>query len=89
MRRPFLKFSDRTTYEVLRSLTKNQELIKVLTGQYGDYGLPPKQSSFAMHASLVRHYFSGGSFPIGGSSQIVETIDPVIEKAGGDYSYKC
>ena len=83
MRRPFLKFSDRTTYEVLRSLTKNQELIKVLTGQYGDYGLPPKQSSFAMHASLVRHYFSGGSFPIGGSSQIVETIDPVIEKAGG------
>ena len=83
MRRPFLKFSDRTTYDVLSSLTKNQELIKVLTGQYGDYGLPPKKSSFAMHASLVRHYFSGGSFPIGGSSQIVETIDPVIEKAGG------
>ncbi len=83
MRRPFLKYSDRTTYDVLSSLTKNQELIKVLTGQYGDYGLPPKKSSFAMHASLVRHYFSGGSFPIGGSSQIVETIDPVIEKAGG------
>jgi all-trans-retinol 13,14-reductase len=83
MRRPFLKFSDRTTYDVLRSLTENQELIKVLTGQYGDYGLPPKKSSFSMHASVARHYFSGGSFPIGGSSQIVETIDPVIEKAGG------
>ncbi|MBT8302282.1 MAG: FAD-dependent oxidoreductase, partial [Maribacter sp.] len=83
MRRPFLKFANKTTYEVLSSLTDNQELIKVLTGQYGDYGLPPKKSSFAMHASLVRHYFSGGSFPIGGSSQIVETIDPVIEKADG------
>lgn len=83
MRRPFLKYADKTTYEVLHSLTDNQELIKVLTGQYGDYGLPPKKSSFAMHASLARHYFSGGSFPIGGSSQIVDTIDPVIKKAGG------
>jgi phytoene dehydrogenase-like protein len=83
MRRPFYKFSDRTTFEVLTSLTSNEELIKVLTGQYGDYGLTPKKSSFTMHASLVRHYFSGGSFPVGGSSEIVKTIDPVIEKAGG------
>jgi all-trans-retinol 13,14-reductase len=83
MRNPFYKFSDRTTYDVLRTLTGNEELIKVLTGQYGDYGLPPKQSSFAMHAALVRHYFSGGSFPIGGSSQIVKTISPVIAAAGG------
>ena len=64
-------------------MTDNEELIKVLTGQYGDYGLPPKQSSFSMHASVARHYFDGGSFPIGGSSQIVKTIDPVIEAAGG------
>ncbi len=83
MRRPYLKFSDQTTYDVLGKLTKNQELIKVLTGQYGDYGLPPKKSSFSMHAALVRHYFSGGSFPVGGSSQIVETISPVIEESGG------
>jgi len=82
MRSKFLKFSNRTTLEVLNELTNNQELIKVLTGQYGDYGLPPSQSSFAMHASLVRHYFSGGYFPVGGSSQIVETILPVLEKAG-------
>ncbi len=83
MRKNYLKYSDRTTYEVLSALTDNQELIKVLSGQYGDYGLPPKQSSFAMHASVARHYFNGGSFPIGGSSQIVETIDPVIESAKG------
>lgn len=83
MRKPFLKFSDRTTYDVLKSLTGNEELIKVLAGQYGDYGVTPKKSSFAMHAAVARHYFSGGSFPIGGSSQIVDTIDPVIEAAGG------
>ena len=83
LKKPFHKYSDKTTYEVLSSLTKNEELIKVLTGQYGDYGLPPKESSFSMHASVARHYFDGGNFPIGGSSQIVNTIDPVIESAGG------
>lgn len=83
LRKPFHRFSDKTTYEVLSTLTQNEELIKVLTGQYGDYGLPPKKSSFSMHASVARHYFGGGSFPVGGSSQIVNTIDPVIEKSGG------
>lgn len=83
LRRPFLKFADKTTYEVLRSLTSNEELIRVLSGQYGDYGLPPKKSSFMMHASVARHYFGGGSFPVGGSSQIVDTVAPVIAAAGG------
>jgi all-trans-retinol 13,14-reductase len=83
MRKPFYHFSDKTTYDVLKSITKNEELIKVLTGQYGDYGLPPKQSSFVMHAAVVRHYFSGGSFPVGGSSEIANNVDAVIEKANG------
>lgn len=83
LRKPFYEFSDKTTYEVLRSLTSNETLIKVLTGQYGDYGLPPKESSFIMHATVVRHYFEGGSFPIGGSSEIATQVDKVIEKAGG------
>ena len=83
MRKKYLDYASKTTDEVLRSITQNETLIKVLTGQYGDYGLPPKQSSFAMHATVVRHYFNGGSFPVGGSSQIVQTIDPVIEMASG------
>ena len=83
MNRNFHSFSDQTTYEVLKSLTKNETLIKVLCGQYGDYGLPPKKSSFYMHATVARHYFSGGYFPVGGSSKIAEAIDQVIEKAGG------
>ncbi|WP_372767982.1 phytoene desaturase family protein [Lutibacter sp.] len=83
MKKPFYKFADKTTDEVLRSLTNNETLIKVLSGQYGDYGLPPKQSSFYMHASVARHYFDGGNFPVGGSSQIVKTVDPVIASSGG------
>ena len=82
-RKKFLNYSDRTTYDVLREITSNEKLIKVLCGQYGDYGLPPKQSSFAMHASLAKHYFNGGSVPNGGSSKILETIGKVITKNGG------
>ncbi len=83
MRRDFLRWSDRTTREVLEELTDDQRLIGVLTAQFGDYGLPPAQSSFAMHAMLVSHYFRGGYYPIGGSAVFAESIIPVIERAGG------
>ena len=81
---PFLKQSDRTTLEVLQSFTKNKELIGVLAGQYGDYGLPPASSSFAIHAMVAKHYINGGAYPIGGAQRIAETIYPIIKNAGGE-----
>ena len=83
MRRKFMKYARRSTLDVLSSLTSNKKLIAVLTGQYGDYGLPPSRSSFAMHAMLVRHYFNGGAYPVGGSARIFEAIAPLITEAGG------
>ena len=83
MRRTFLRWSDRTTREVLEEFTDDQRLIGVLTAQFGDYGLPPAQSSFAMHALVASHYFRGGYYPVGGSAVIAESIIPVIERAGG------
>ena len=84
-RKNYLEYATRTTLSVLQELTQDQELIKVLTGQYGDYGLPPGQSSFVMHATVAKHYLHGGAFPIGGSSQIVENVAPVIAKKGGKF----
>lgn len=72
------------TREVLESLTSNQELIGVLTGQWGDYGLPPSKASFLMHAVLVKHYLAGGNYPVGGSWKIAATIAPVIRAGGGE-----
>ncbi|HSA60225.1 MAG TPA: NAD(P)/FAD-dependent oxidoreductase [bacterium] len=83
LRRRFLKLSDRTTWDVLSSLTKNEKLIGVLASQYGDYGLPPRRSSFAIHAIVARHYYEGGSYPAGGAESIAEAIFPEIEGAGG------
>lgn len=74
----------KSTREVLESLTQNQELIAVLTGQWGDYGLPPAEASFIMHASLAKHYFAGGNYPVGGSWKIAAAIAPVIRAGGGE-----
>jgi all-trans-retinol 13,14-reductase len=83
LRWPFLRHARRTTLEVLQGLTNNKLLIGVLTGQWGDYGLPPAQSSFAMHAILAHHYLHGAAYPVGGASRIAAAIAPVIEAAGG------
>lgn len=74
----------KTTREVLEGLTDNEELMGVLTGQWGDYGLTPKDSSFMMHAMVAKHYITGGNYPVGGSSRISETIIPVIQQSGGN-----
>jgi len=83
MTRKFFKYSDRTTLEVLSGLTEDKRLIGVLTGQWGDHGLPPAQSSFAMHAFVARHYLYGGNYPTGTSRRIAETISDLIEKNDG------
>ena len=73
-----------TVRAVLEGLTRNQELISVLTGQWGDYGMVPRDASFMMHATVVKHYFDGGNYPVGGSWRIAESIIPVIRAAGGE-----
>jgi all-trans-retinol 13,14-reductase len=83
MRRGFLSYARRTTGETLAGLTGNRELMAVLTGQWGDYGLPPGQSSFGMHAVIADHYMEGAFYPVGGASRIAAGIAPAIERAGG------
>jgi all-trans-retinol 13,14-reductase len=83
MRAPFLKWARRTTREVLEGLTRNRELIGVLTAQWGDYGLPPGASSFAAHATIAEHYFAGASYPVGGAGVIAAVMAQRLESLGG------
>lgn len=83
LRKKALKWN-KTTLEVMQGITSNKKLIAVLTGQFGDYGLPPSQSSFMMHAVLAKHYMRGGNYPVGGSGKIFDTIAPTICAAGGE-----
>jgi len=83
MTRKFLSYSDRTTLDILKEITENQKLIGVLTGNFGDYGMPPGQSSFIMQALLAEHYLDGANYPEGGASNIAKTIEPVLRKREG------
>jgi all-trans-retinol 13,14-reductase len=76
-------FFSRTTASVMSDIVTDPHLAGVLTGQWGDYGLPPGRSSFGMHAIVAQHYLGGASFPVGGASQIARTIVASIERAGG------
>src|SRR5512133_3186242 len=51
-----------TTWQVLTEQLgiDDPELIAVLTGQWGDLGLPPKRSSFVVQALVAKHYLHGG-----------------------------
>jgi len=84
LRRRLPSSFDRTTWEVLSELTGDAELIAVLTGQWGDMGLPPKRSSFVMQALIAKHYLHGGYYPVGGAWRIADTIIPRIRASGGE-----
>ena len=83
MRRAFMKLASRTTADVLSEITDDAELTAVLTAQWGDYGLPPSQSSFAIHAMVANHYRNGGFYPVGGASSIARGAVSEIEAHGG------
>ena len=84
LRRRLPSSFSRTTWEVLSELTSDPELIAVLTGQWGDLGLPPKRSSFVIQALIAKHYLHGGFYPVGGAWRIADTIMPRIRATGGE-----
>ena len=84
--RPFLVCKEffKNTREVLEGMTQNQELISVLTGQWGNYGQTPRDASFLMHALIAKHYLAGGAYPVGGAADIARSIIPTVQKSGGE-----
>ncbi len=72
-----------TTGDYLARCFRAPELKALLATQWGDYGLPPKQSAFALHALVTGSYLNGAWFPAGGAGRIARTIEPGIEAAGG------
>ena len=72
-----------TTSDYLRRHFRSSQLKALLATQWGDYGLPPGESAFAMHALVVSSYFNGGWFPQGGGGRIARTFEPGVEATGG------
>ncbi len=72
-----------TTRTVLDRYFTDPKLKALLASQWGDYGLTPAHSAFAIHALIVRHYLNGAWFPTGGGKRMARAILPAIEAWGG------
>ena len=72
-----------TTAAYLEKRFRSPQLRALLTSQWGDYGLPPSRSAFAIHATIVGHYLHGAWFPEGGSGRIARSFERTIEARGG------
>lgn len=77
------RWAGRTTDEVINELISDPKLAAVLTAQWGTYGGAPKEASFGIHSTIIRHYLEGAGYPVGGAGAIAEGLVPVIESAGG------
>ena len=72
-----------TTKQYLDKHFRSPLLRALLASQWGDYGLPPSRSAFAIHAQIVVHYLHGAWFPVGGSGRIARTFERGIERHRG------
>ncbi|MEM1256673.1 MAG: NAD(P)/FAD-dependent oxidoreductase [Cyanobacteria bacterium P01_H01_bin.21] len=72
-----------TTQDYLDQHFQDPQLKALLVSQWGDYGLPPAESPFALHATIVSHYLNGGYYPVGGSGTIAKSVQQIFEAKGG------
>lgn len=71
-----------TTAEAVRDIADTR-LAALLTARWGDYGMIPEQSPFAIHALVTGSYFAGAYYPLGGPAAFAETLGATITAAGG------
>ena len=78
-----LRWIQATFQEFLDTWTKNRKLRAVLTGQCGNYGMPPSEVSVLVPAAVALHYLQGAYFPKGGGQVISDRLAEAIEARGG------
>lgn len=84
------KYMLRDTHSVLRGeLGFSEKMAGLFEYMYGNYGRPPDQAPFTMHASVMYHYRHGAYFPVGGPSVLARSIIPIVESAGGQVVTNC
>jgi phytoene dehydrogenase-like protein len=81
--RHVLRYLRATLGEVYDELRMPRRLRAILSGQCGDYLLPPRDVSFLLHVALVEGYDRGAYYPKGHYFHLIETIvDSVRQRPG-------
>jgi len=72
-----------TTANAVREI-RDARLAALLTARWGDYGMVPAQSPFAVHALVTGSYYAGAYYPVGGPAKIAEAFAQTVTGAGGE-----
>jgi all-trans-retinol 13,14-reductase len=72
-----------TTAGAVRDI-RAPRLAALLTARWGDYGVAPERSPFAIHALVTGSYFAGAYYPIGGPAKFAEALGATVTDAGGE-----
>ena len=79
--RDIRKWWGRSSAEVLNQLVSDPKLRAVLLAQKGNYGgTAANEMSFGVHAIIMRHYFNGGYYPVGGAQAFAEALVPAMSR---------
>ena len=73
----------RTTREVVNECVADPRARAVLCARWGDYGSPPSESAFALHATMTRRCMDGAWYPAGGPATFAREFSAAIAAAGG------
>lgn len=73
----------RTTREVVDEYVSSPQARAVLCARWGDYGSPPAESAFALHATMTRRCIDGAWYPVGGPAGFAREFGAAIAAAGG------
>ena len=77
-------FSERTLAQALAPI-EDVRLRAVLGARWGNYGAAPDTAPLLEHALVTRAYDAGAFYPVGGPARFAQTLQPVIEAAGGEF----
>ncbi len=85
----FIKWSEKTTDEVIRSYVNNDDFIHVFTSLWPYYGLPPKQlSALYFFIPWISYHYHGKYYIKGGSQKLSDSMVEVITENGGSVNLK-
>lgn len=85
----FMKWSSKTTYDVIKKYVDNDEFIRIFTSLWTYYGLPPKELSALYYFIPWLSYHKHGKYYIqGGAQALSDAFVSTIKENGGDILLK-
>lgn len=71
-----------TLQKYLDKTFQNEQLKRLLAAQWCDYGIPPREASLMIHATIFHHYMNGAYYPKGGPREIAQSMADCLKNYG-------